>query len=143
MLIYYPQIEDDLTKALQLSDQLQQEYSIPLVETLENRMIYLSLYANRDHIDNTITVLGVDFADYSFSFGVYFRGRLINPSVTLEDIRKNLMDILPPYMTMHEGLERYGYQMRINGGLIYHGPHKTRSNLTVTLSPTSGWSIHT
>ena len=142
MLLYYPQIEDDLTEALQFSYKLQLAGAIPLVETLENRMTYLSMYANHDHIDNTITVLGVDFADYSFSFGRYHKTRDHYPMVNLDDI-ENMLARRNPNMTIHQFLEAYGYNLRIAGGLIYHGPHKTQDPLSVVISPVSGWSIHT
>ena len=140
MLIYYPQIEDDLTLALQLSNKLQQECSVPLVETLEDRMTYLSLYANYDYIDNTICLLGNDFADFSFSFAIYRRNK--NATLSLGDITKLIADRDPNYYPLHKIVE-YAYSYWINGGLIYHGLHKTKSNWTVSLSPTSGWSIHT
>ena len=143
MLIYYPQIEEDLTIALQLSNRLQQEMVIPLVETLEDRMLYLSMYANHDRIDNTICLLGNDFADFSFSFAIYFRNK--EATLSLVDIER-LIDENNGYKypdPLHKIVE-YAYSYRINGGLIYHGNvGRTKNNFTVSLSPTSGWSIHT
>lgn len=138
MLLYYPQIEEDLTAALQLSYKLQLENAIPLVETLEDRMSYLALYANYDHIDNTIAVLGNDFADFSFSFLVYHRSK--DSSYRLYQIQEMIeLDNID----LNDAMKYAKYTPWINGGLIYHGPHMTRDNFTVSLSPTSGWSIHT
>jgi Domain of unknown function (DUF4120) len=85
--------------------------------TLKSRLDYLEKYGGTDN-DRTRVRLFRDFAPYSFAF-------LIE--------RKD---------------DRDEWRTLFNGGLLYHGPHDGHGSggaptLAVTLTPTTGWAIHT
>jgi len=86
-----------------------------LVEDLQKNLDYLGTYAGAER---TRCRLFPDFAPYSFEF-------------------------------VMEKLDSEGQWKRwFNGGLVYHGGHDGHGSgsaptLAVTVSPTTGWSIHT
>jgi len=88
------------------------------VEQLQSKLDYLDTYADHEKEGLTKCVLGYDFAPYSFGF------------------------LMMKKDTSGE------YQPWFNGGLIFHGPHDRGGDggaptLSVNLSPTDGWSVHT
>lgn len=81
---------------------------------LETRLSYLDNYASPKR---TRCVLAPDRAPYSFSFT----------------------------MQLDRGA---GWTHWFNGGLLYHGPHDDHGSgspptLAVTVTPTTGWAVHT
>lgn len=145
MLFYDKGLEKDLTIALQLSGQLQDEAVIEPHMTLEKRMDYLAHYANQDHIDNTICILGYDFAPMSFGFAMHHRDKDAHHS--LEEIDRLLKD-RGKYTTVADVLDVIKYSYWFNGGLIFHGNHDgfgsgKEPTFSVCLTPTSGWPVHT
>ena len=78
-----------------------------------DRLQYLNDYSDLD----TVCYMGIDFAPLSFAFAIY---------------------------TVKDGKEKVWF----NGGLIFHGKHDNGGDggaptFSVTLTPHSGWSIHT
>jgi len=89
--------------------------SIGLSENLEKSLSYLANYAGGE---NTRCVLYRDWAPYSYEF------------------------------VMERRDDTGIYRRWFNGGLIYHGSHDGHGSgsaptFSCTLTPTSGWSIHT
>ena len=94
---------------------LYEEKNIDDNSSLKSRLDYLDHYGGDD---KTRVRLGRDFAPYSFSFVIE---------------RKNAAG---EWCHLFEG------------GLLFHGAHDGRGNgsaptFAVTLTPTTGWSIHT
>ena len=152
MLYFDKSLEEDLTSALQLYGRLQDEVAISPYETLEERMAYLSLYANYDYIDHTICVLGGDFAPMSFRFSMY---ALPFDKLQLDTRHRHtaaeVVDLIVKrnkYLSIFDVLKTLGYKYWMNGGLIYHGKHDgfgsgNAPTFSVCLTPTNGWSVHT
>lgn len=145
MLVYDESLENDLTDALQLSYRLQEENAIDTNQLLEKQLMYLSMYANHDHIDNCIVVLYPDFAPFSFLISWYVKTKDVYPQITLDDIQ-NLID--RRIQSVPSVLELHGWEYWFNGGLLYHGSHDNGGDggaptFSVNLSPVNGWSIHT
>lgn len=88
--------------------------------SLKNRLDYLAEYGGKlpDGSDKTRALLSRDFAPYSFGFVIEARRA--------------------------DG----EWDCWFNGGLVFHGTHDGNGNgsaptFAVTLTPVSGWSIHT
>jgi len=89
-------------------------------DTLKNRLDYLAGYGGKreDGSDKTRVRLFKDFAPYSFGFVIEARNA------------------------------QGEWSTWFHGGLLFHGAHDGNGNgsaptLAVTLSPVTGWSIHT
>ena len=88
--------------------------SIGLIKQLEDKLNYLENYSD----ETAKCFLYKDFAPYSFQF-----------TMTRQD---------------KDGEDKYWF----NGGLIFHGAHDNGGDgsfptLTVSISPSTGWQIHT
>ena len=91
---------------------------VGLRHQLDEQLEFLGTYAQHDGRDRTRCRLFKDFAPYSFEF---------------------LMEI-------RDGEDQY--RRWFVGGLIFHGPHDNGGDggfptLAVSLTPTTGWSVHT
>jgi len=129
------QLISDFEKASDISYQLVGQRLITPFQSLQERMLYLAMYANYDLPDNTFCVLSSDFAPLSFSFCMYIKA-------------KPGMGMKPSNWLVREFPELEGYAFWFNGGLIFHGKHDNGGDgsaptFSVNLSPTNGWSIHT
>jgi hypothetical protein len=93
---------------------LPEEEGQKLLTNFQEKLDYLGTYAcDKENPHKTRCDLYIDFADLSFSFA------------------------------MHKKNEKGEYEHWFNGGLIYHGPHKTKDPLSVCIGKEDGWSIHT
>jgi hypothetical protein len=87
-------------------------------DQLKQKLDYLETYAEHGEVGKTRCILFRDFAPFSFEFQMQLR--------------------------QPDG----SYKRWFNGGLIYHGAHDGHGSggaptFAVTLTPTTGWSIHT
>jgi hypothetical protein len=122
-------------KACRMSDELLEQMAIETHMSFQERIHYLGMYANYDHPDHTFCVLFPDFAPLSFGFVMYVKAKAGH-------------GIKPKEWIALEHPELVGYTAWFNGGLIFHGSHDgfgsgAAPTFSVTLTKTSGWSVHT
>lgn len=102
---------------------------IGMIDQLKDQLRRLDTYAENDERGATRCRLFKDFAPYSF----FFRMDLDRAHVNSPDAHV---------------FDRDGYTDWFCGGLIFHGAHDNGGDggaptFSVSLVPTSGWSIHT
>ena len=93
---------------------------IPAIDQFKDQLRYLDTYAEHEDRGRTLCRLWSDLAPHSFYFAMKVRD---------EDAES-------------------GYRLWFNGGLIFHGAHDNGGDgedptFSVSLTPASGWRVHT
>jgi len=140
MLVIDKSIERDMWEAQKLSIQLQFDGVIKSSDSLESNLAYLSVYACHEGegeggFDNTRVFVAKDFAPYSFGLTWYLKA-------------KEGEGFQPHEYPARDYPELVGYRYWLTGGLIFHGKHDNGGDggaptFSVSLTSTSGWSVHT
>lgn len=136
MTVLFPEtLISDYEKACAISEDLLGQMLMEPFQCLQRQIHYLGMYANYDYPDNTLCVLYPDFAPLSFSFCMYIKAKE-GQGMTVKD------------HVVRQFPELEGYRFWFNGGLIFHGKHDNGGDggmptLSVNLTPSNGWSIHT